>query len=139
MNFFETALEKWQMFCQKAAPFMEKVGYFFGCVGRVIIRISKFINKMRKVILAVPVAVAAVMLGIHNQANLPPIVGLDLQNNGEFSIKIIREIAVLGPVAITAACLLLMFVSRRTLTPWFVSLISLLLPLLILVTNTFPS
>jgi len=40
-------------------------------------------------------------------------------------------------LSITAICLLLMFISKRTLTPWMVSLLSLALPLTILITNTF--
>ena len=71
--------------------------------------------------------------------HLPAVVGLDLQVGGDFSIQVVRELAVLGPVAVTAVCLLLMFISRRTLTPWIVSLVSLALPLVILVTNIFPA
>ena len=81
----------------------------------------------------------AVILALQNMVKLPVVVGLDLQTSGEFSIQIAREIAALGPMAITALCLLLMFCSKRTLTPWLVSVFSLLLPLLILVTNTFPA
>ena len=83
-------------------------------------------------------ASSAMMLAINNQAKLPEVVGLNLQNNGAFSIQIAREIAVLGPLAVTALCLLLVFCSRRTLTPWLVSVFSLALPVLILVINTFP-
>ena len=36
-------------------------------------------------------------------------------------------------------CLLLMFGSKRTLTPWLVSVFSLALPLIILVINVFPA
>ena len=44
----------------------------------------------------------------------------------------------MGPVAITALCLLLMFCSKRILTPWVVSAVSLLLPVFIWVINVFP-
>ena len=38
--------------------------------------------------------------------HLPAVVGLDLQVGGDFSIQVVRELAVLGPVAVTAVCLL---------------------------------
>ena len=46
---------------------------------------------------------------------------------------------VLIPLVITAVCLLLMFVSRRILTPWLVSMFSLALPVIILLLNIFPA
>ena len=90
-------------------------------------------------ILAAPVAAIAVGLAIVNLIKLPALVGLDLQSNGEFSIEILREVAVLCPLIVTALCLLLMFSSKRTLTPWMVSVFSLILPVLLLITNTFPA
>ena len=139
MQFFETLLEKWKAFCGKARPVFAQIGHILTQTGNIIAAVGRYIAKMRKVILAVPVGAAAVLLALYNESHLPEIVGLDLQSNGEFSIEIIREFAVLGPIAITAACLLLMFISRRTLTPWFVSLVSLALPVIILVTNIFPA
>ena len=50
-----------------------------------------------------------------------------------------KGIAVMGPLAVTAACLLLMFLSRRVVYPWLVSIFSLALPLLIYITNVFPA
>ena len=77
-------------------------------------------------------------LAFYNLEKLPKVVGLDLQISGDFDIQVVRELAVLGPVALTALCLLLMFISRRTLTPWLVSIFTLALPLLILLSNVFP-
>ena len=89
--------------------------------------------------MAIPVGIGAVWLAMKNLVELPDTVGLNLQSDGTFSVLIAREIAVLGPIAITALCLLLMFCSKRTLTPWLVSVFSLAIPLLILVTNVFPA
>ena len=97
----------------------------------------KYIAKFKKLFLGVPVATAAIVMAVVNMFRLPPLVGFIQQANGEFEIEIVRLVAVLGPLAITAICLLLMFSSKRTLTPWMVSVCSLLLPLLILITNTF--
>ena len=139
MNFWDNVMVKWNAFQQKAAPYVEKTKVILQAIGRVLRYVLKTLFAMKKVFVAIPVAVAAMVLAIHNQTNLPPIVGLDLQNNGAFSIQIARELAVLGPLAVTALCLLLMFVSRRTLTPWLVSVFTLAIPVVILITNTFPA
>lgn len=139
MNFIDEIMKKWNSFLEKARPVMQKTGEIFGKTAHVMKRIFKYIMRFRKVFLAIPVGWGAISLAIYNMGHLPAVVGLDLQNNGEFSMLVVRELAVLGPLAITALCVLLMFASRRTLTPWIVSLFSLSLPLLILITNVFPS
>ena len=96
------------------------------------------IYRLRSIVLAVPVVVGALFLAIHNQAKLPAMVGFNLQQTGEYAQVVAREIAVLGPLALTAVCLLLMFCSRKVLYPWLISLFSLALPVLIYVTNVFP-
>ena len=94
--------------------------------------------KLRSVLLSIPVAVAAIALALRNMIKLPEQVGLNLQANGEYAMVVGRGVAVMGPLAITAVCLLLVFCSRRVVYPWLISLFSLALPLLILITNTFP-
>ena len=139
MNLIDTVMEKWNILFNKVRPATSRVKEIWGRVFHQLERLWNYLLKFRKVFLAVPVGVMAVILAIRNMAKLPVIVGLDLQADGEFSIQIIREIAVLGPMAITALCLLLMFISKRTLTPWLVSVFSLALPILILFINTFPA
>ena len=78
-------------------------------------------------------------LAVYNEATLPALVGIDLQASGEYGQMIAREIAVLGPLALTALCLLFMFCSRRVVYPWLISIFSLVLPILILITNIFPA
>ena len=139
MNLIDAFMEKWNMISNKVRPVTQRVKETSGKVFYQLMRMWNYLLKFRKVFLAVPVGVMAVMLAIRNMAKLPVIVGLDLQADGEFSIQILREIAVLGPRAITALCLLLMFISKRTLTPWLVSVFTLALPILILFINTFPA
>ena len=98
----------------------------------------KWVYRLRSVILAIPVALGAVILAIHNQANLPDMVGINIQASGEYAQMIGKGVAVLGPLAVTAVCLLMTFCSRKVLYPWLISLFSLALPLLIYFTNTFP-
>lgn len=137
MNFMDQFMDKWNLLTAKMRPTMTKVRDICKLVYTKLEAAFRYVLKFRKIFLAAPVAIAAVLLALNNLAKLPVLVGLNLQANGEFSIQMMREVAVLGPMAVTAVCLLLMFCSRRTLLPWFVSVFSLALPVVILLTNTF--
>lgn len=100
--------------------------------------VGKWIYKLRSVILAIPVVAGAVALAIHNLVTLPDMVGINLLATGEYAYTVGKSVAVLVPLALTAVCLLLMFCSRRVLYPWLISLFSLILPVLIMITNLFP-
>lgn len=139
MRFLDTIAQKWNGLWDKARPAVYKTGAFCKKAGDGLTRVWRYVVKLRKVFMAVPVGVGAVYLAMNNMSQLPETVGIDLQSDGTFSMLIAREMAVLGPIAITALCLLLMFCSKRTLTPWLVSVFSLAIPLLILITNVFPS
>lgn len=137
MNFWDKVMEKWNGFRKKAEPFFQKCGVAIKWIDKVLMTIWRYLKAFKKLWLAIPIALGAVALAMHNLTHLPQVVGLRLQTNGAFAVQITRGIAVISPLAITLVCLLLMFCSRRTLTPWFVSLCSLLLPVVILITNTF--
>ena len=139
MNFFEKLSQLWDQLCDKLRPALKKLG---GLGKKTLSFLKKtwvYVVKLRKIILAVPVAWAAVMLAMRNLAKLPPLVGLDLQADGTFAIQLGRLPAVLAPLLVTAVCLLLMFCSKRTLTPFLVSVFSLVLPVIILIINVFPA
>ena len=85
-----------------------------------------------------PVVAAAIKLAFQNMARLPEFVGINLQANGEYAMMIERNVAVFVPLLITAACLLTMFLSKKVLFPWLVSVFSLVLPIVLWVTNIFP-
>lgn len=114
----------------------DKAGEIAGKTIRVFREAGSWAYKLRSVILSIPVIIGAIWLAVHNSANLPEIVGLDLQANGEYAILIDRSIAVAGPLAVTAVCLLMMFISRRVVYPWLISLFSLILPVALLLSNT---
>lgn len=105
----------------------------------IVKKICKWIYRLRSVVLSLPVALATVYLAIYNSIHLPRLVGINLLPSGAYSIMIDRSIAVVAPVAITAVCLLMVLGSRRVLYPWIISLFSLVVPVLILFTNVFPS
>ena len=111
----------------------------FQKVWNVMRMIGNLIYRLRKVIMTIPVVYYAIVFGVYNAKYLPDRVGLVLQSNGEFAQTVSRGLAVMGPLGVTAACLLLMFCSRRTLYPWLISIMSLLLPMLILLLNNYPT
>ena len=111
----------------------------FQKVWNVMRMIGNLIYRLRKVIMSIPVVYYAIVFGVYNAKYLPDRVGLVLQSNGEFAQTVSRGLAVMGPLGLTAACLLLMFCSRRTLYPWLISIMSLLLPMLILLLNNYPT
>ena len=61
--------------------------------------------RLRKVVLAVPVVSVALKLASYNREHLPELVGINLQSSGEFTQMISRDMAVLGPLGLTVACL----------------------------------
>ena len=136
MNFVDTFMIKWENFCRKMQPTVTKAERIFKLVADKTVYTWNYVSKFRKLFLAAPVAAMALILALQNLIKLPALVGLSFETDGSFSFEMIRELAVLGPLAVTAICLLLMFISKRTLTPWLVSVFSLALPLLILVMNT---
>ena len=134
-NFKDT----WQRICQVAKKVLHVTGQVFCAVGHFFKMIVTYIVRMRKIIMAVPVVIAAVKLAQYCSETLPKEVGLSLQENGEYALMVSRDLAVFGPLLLTTVCLLLMFCSRRTLYPWLISIFTLALPLLIIVTNMFPA
>ena len=115
-------------------------------VKTVIRKINTVINNtgmvlyyLRKIVMAAPVVYAALKIASYNREHLPEQVGLNLQSTGEFAQYISRNMAVMGPLALTIACLFLMFCSRKAMYPWAISIFTLVLPLLILVSNLYPA
>lgn len=107
--------------------------------GKVLKEIGKWIFRLRGFFMAIPVAIAALYLAAQNMARLPEEVGINLLANGEYQYLVSRGLAVMGPLVVTGACLVMMFLSRRTVYPWIISIFSLVLPLLIWFTNVFPA
>ncbi len=125
-------MEKKKVAVKRTKPeWLEKIGDF-------IPEAWQWIYKLRSVLLAVPVVAAAIKLAFQNMARLPEFVGINLQANGEYAMMIERNVAVFVPLLITAACLLTMFLSKKVLFPWLVSVFSLALPLVLWITNIFP-
>lgn len=106
-------------------------------IGRAIRNTVKWIWRLRGLLMSLPVAVAALKLAYANMGRLPEVVGLDIQASGEFARTVSREMAVYGPLALTAFCLLLTVSSKKPLFPWVISVFSLVLPPLIWFLNYY--
>lgn len=113
-------------------PWMEKTMAVLKVIG-------KWIYRLRGLLMAIPVAVAALYLAVQNMARLPEEVGINLLANGQYEYLVSRGLAVLVPLVVTGVCLVMMFLSRRTIFPWIISIFSLVLPWLIWITNVFPA
>ena len=111
---------------------IQKINSLISFIGTVLFR-------LRKLVMAVPVVWWALKLASYNRVHLPEEVGINLQSTGEFAQMITRDMAVIGPLGLTIACLLLMFCSRKAMYPWAISILTLVLPILILISNLYPA
>lgn len=128
----EGKVNKLQEFWQDVSPTMGKIGHVFAVIG-------KWIYRLRGLLMAIPVVVAALSIAAENMSRLPENVGLLIMENGEYYATVSRSVAVMGPLAVTGACLVLMFCSRRVIYPWLISIFTLVLPYAIYFTNIFPA
>jgi len=117
----------------------QKAKILTGKVNHVIDIILTVLFRLRKVIMAVPVVYFAVKLAKYNMENLPQVVGINMQANGAFADTISRQLAIMGPFGLTCGCLGLMFLSRKALYPWAISVFTLVLPILLLLSNQYPA
>lgn len=102
-------------------------------------RVIMFFYRARKIVMAAPVAIYAFYLAYQNSIKLPSEVGIFLQNNGNFLRMVDRGTAVVFPLLVTLGCLTLMMFSRKAMYAWAISIFTLALPVLILLSNTFPA
>ncbi len=116
----------------------EKVKVVLKRIWEVLVLTSKMAYKTRSVLLAIPVGVCAVVLALRNLHLLPETVAMHIPINDGYQLMLSRGAAAMLPLGLTAVCLLLMFISKRTLYPWLISVFSLALPLVIWVISMFP-
>ena len=118
---------------------LEKFGEGICNIGAYFKKNWRLSFELRKVVMAIPVVIAMLSLANECRQRLPEMVGINLLANGDFEQLIARETAISATMAITVICLVFMFLSRKTVYPWLISLMSLLLPILLIVTNIFPA
>lgn len=117
---------------QKTKAVLKKISDIIDVILTVIFR-------LRKVFMAIPVVYYAVKLAQYNMENLPAIVGVNMESNGAFTQMLSREVAVMGPLAVTGFCLIMMFFSRKSIYPWAISIFTLILPIILLISNRYPA
>lgn len=139
MEFFTIIEQKWQEFCKKTEPVRKKTADILKKIGNVLRIIWSYVYKLRALLLTAPVIIGAVVLACINSTHLPESVGINLLSNGDFSMMVDRGVAVVIPLAVTGFCVVLTIGSRKIMYPWMISLFSLVLPLLIYVTNVYPA
>ena len=118
---------------------LEKIKAVIVKINYIINLIGVWLFRLRKPVMAAPVAIYAIKIARYNMEHLPEEVGINLQSTGEFAQMISRNMAVMGPLALTFACLLLMFCSRKAMYSWAISVFTLTLPLLLLISNVYPA
>ena len=124
-GFFQSLEDKYQKFSQT------NFAQVMGMTGR-------WAYKLRSVLLSIPVAVVALALAVRNLSQLPTEVGIHMLANGQYQWMISRGMAACIPVAVTAVCLVMMFLSKKVLYPWLISVFSLVLPIALWFTYLFP-
>lgn len=107
--------------------------------GGALAGIGKVICKLRGILLSIPVLLAAIVLAVENSKRLPETVGINLLANGEYQWMVAREAAVRWPILFTALCLVMVLCSKKVVYPLLISVFSLVIPILIWVTNVFPA
>ena len=139
MKELEQLRTKMQELRSKAQPYVEKADKGYRKAKDIWKKAKPWLWQSRKLLLAIPVVYLMLYFARLNWNVLPDAVGLHLLNTGDYAQYITKQMAVYVPMGITGGCLAMMFVSRKTLYPWMICMFSMLLPLLILVTNIFPS
>ena len=139
MGKIDMVADKWSGFRSKLSAGINTTGSVYERIKSIIGVIVMVLYHLRKVFLAIPVVYYAVKLARYNMEHLPEMVGINLQSNGVFADTISRNMAVMGPLGVTCACLVLMLFSRKALWPWAVSMFTLVLPLLLLISNLYPA
>ena len=131
--------EKWSGFCESLRAAANTTGSVYTKIKSVIGVLVMVLYRLRKVFLAIPVVYYGLKIASYNNEHLPEEVGILLMSNGEFAYLLSHSLAVLAPLVLTGGCLVMMFFSRKALYPWAVSIFTLLLPLLLLVSNLYPA
>lgn len=117
------------------------IGHFFKIVWELIVR-------LRKIFMAAPVIIVALRLaklcneqlqGAFRFYILDVVASFQEADLVVRQVEMAKEMAIICPLAVTGTCLVLMFLSRRTVYPWLISVFSLVLPIFVLVAGFLPA
>ena len=128
MQWLNTFMDKYYAFLDKVRPVLMAIGNFLKVLGSSVYKIGVYMYRLRSILLAAPVTAMAFILAMQNMQRLPEqveITKLAINPDAEFALfgflemttdYITRDIAVFGPAAITAVCLIMMIRSKRRLS-----------------------
>lgn len=151
MQWLNTFMDKFYAFVEKLRPIFAAIGRFFRALGDALYKVGLYMYRLRSLILAAPVAGVALILAAESKERLAETVEVSkFTFNPEATdalfgflelgtTSISRDAAVFGPLMITAACLLMMMCSKRTLYPFLISVFTLCLPLVIWFFSVYPA
>lgn len=128
----------WHVICVVAVAIWKGTCATLRWIRKALKTIWMYIYLLRGLLLAMPVTIGAVIIASISHNILPEEVGVILLQDGQFQTMISRNTAVMFPLAVTGVCVLLTVCSKKPLYPWLISIFSLVLPVLIYVTNMYP-
>jgi len=150
MKWMDNLIDKWNGFWDRFTPFFDGVGKVFRAIRRTFRNFGKYLFWFRSVVVGAPMLAAAIIIAAMNLQRLPETVSytkitLDPEaTNALFGLFVMsqdavsRNLAAMIPVALTALCVVLMIFTKRMLFPFFVGLLTLLLPQAIYYLTIFP-
>ena len=108
---------------------------FMEPVDKVLATIGKVLYHLRKIFMAIPVVIVGMKVFVYAKEKLPQDVGILLQENGTYKYLLDKATTLQACMILTGGCLLMMFLSRKIVYPWVISLFSLVLPLFLVFSN----
>jgi hypothetical protein len=151
MNWLDRIVEKWNFLVSKVRPVWDVIVAIFRGIGKVFALLWKYIFMFRGIIISAPLAAAAVIVSVWARKNLPEMVEIThlvLDKEAEGSIfglfvmtteAISRDVAVFVPLVLTGICIVMTILSKRTLYPWLIGCLTLCLPIVMYLLNTYPT
>ena len=150
MRWMDNLIDKWNGFLDKVSPFFWAVSRVFRSIGRTFRDLWRYVFWFRSIVLGAPLAGAAVIIAAQSATRLPETVNyikvtVDTEaQNALFGLFVMgqetvsRNLAVMVPLGLTAACIVLMIFSKRMLYPFMIGLLTLTLPYIIYFFTIYP-
>ena len=150
MNWLDRIVEKWNWLVGKVRPVWDVIAGVFRGIGRFFSLLWKYIFMFRGILISAPVIVLGALMIVWARDHLPEMVEIthlvldpEAENAifGNFVMVtefISRDLAIGVPMALSGVCLVCTILSKRTLYPWLMALLTMTMPVVIYLLNTHP-
>ena len=150
MNFLDRIVDRWDWLVGKVRPVWRIIVMVFCGIGKFFLYLWRFVWFFRGVLVSLPVAAVALYIAAQAQKKLPEVLEIThiiidpKAENALFDLFVMtedfitRDVAIFAPLALTAFCIAMTILSKRTLYPWLISVFTLVLPIVLYVLNTYP-